>query len=91
VELGRIRIYHADDSDFFPEIKNIKADVALFPIRGTSTMNEEEAANAAAAIAPKIVIPMYYGRSEITAEGPEKFKALVHSKNPNINVVILNS
>jgi L-ascorbate metabolism protein UlaG (beta-lactamase superfamily) len=31
VELGGIRIYHAGDSDFFPEMKNLKADVALLP------------------------------------------------------------
>jgi L-ascorbate metabolism protein UlaG (beta-lactamase superfamily) len=54
-------------------------------------MDEEEAANAAAAMSPKIVILMHYGRSEIAAGYPEKFKALVHSKNPNINVIILNS
>jgi L-ascorbate metabolism protein UlaG (beta-lactamase superfamily) len=54
-------------------------------------MDEEEAASAAAAISPEVVIPMHYGRSERTAGDPEKFKALVHSKNPNINVVILNS
>jgi L-ascorbate metabolism protein UlaG (beta-lactamase superfamily) len=54
-------------------------------------MDEEEAANAAAAISPKVVIPMHYGRSKKTAGDPEKFKALVHSKNPNINVLILES
>jgi L-ascorbate metabolism protein UlaG (beta-lactamase superfamily) len=91
VELGGIRIYHAGDCDFFPEMKNIKADVALLPIGGTYTMDEEEAANAAEAISPEVVIPMHYGRSDITAGDPEKFKALVHSKNPNINVVILYS
>jgi len=91
VELGGIRIYHAGDCDFFPEMKNIKADVALLPIGGTYTMDEEEAANAAASISPKVVIPMHFRRSEMTAGGPEKFKALVHSKNPNINVVILDS
>lgn len=91
VELGGIRIYHAGDCDFFPEMKNIKADVALLPIGGTYTMDEEEAANAAAAISPKVVIPMHYGRSERTAGDSEKFKTLVHSKNPNINVVILDS
>ncbi len=90
-ELEGIRIYHAGDCDFFPEMKNLKADVALLPIGGTYTMDEEEAANAAAAISPGVVIPMHYGRSEITAGDPERFKALVYSKNPNINVVILDS
>jgi L-ascorbate metabolism protein UlaG (beta-lactamase superfamily) len=91
VELGGIRIYHAGDCDFFPEMKSIKADVALLPIGGTYTMNEEEAASAAAVISPKVVIPMHYGKSEGTQADPEKFKALVHSKNPEINVIILDS
>lgn len=91
VELGGIRIYHAGDCDFFPEMKNIKADVALLPIGGTYTMNEEEAASAAAVISPKVVIPMHYGNSEGTKGDPEKFKALVHGKNPEINVIILDS
>jgi L-ascorbate metabolism protein UlaG (beta-lactamase superfamily) len=91
VELGGIRIYHAGDCDFFPEMKNIRADVALLPIGGTYTMDEEEAANAAAAISPKYAIPMHYGKPGITEGDPEKFKALVHGKNPDINVIILDS
>lgn len=38
-----------------------------------------------------VILMMYYGRSEKTAGNPEKFKALVNSKNPNINVVIPDS
>ncbi len=91
VEVGGIRIYHAGDCDFFPEMKTIRTDVALLPIGGTYTMNEEEAASAAAAISPKFVIPMHYGKSKVTDGDPEKFKALVHSKNPEINVIILDS
>lgn len=91
VELGGIRIYHAGDCDFFPEMKDIRADVALLPIGGTYTMDEEEAANVAAAISPKDVIPMHYGKPGITDGDPEKFKTLVHGKNPDINVIILDS
>lgn len=91
VELGGIRIYHAGDCDFFPEMESIKADVALLPIGGTYTMNEEEAASAAAFISPKVVIPMHYGKSEDIQADPEKFKALVNGKNPEINVIILDS
>ncbi|WP_292377777.1 MBL fold metallo-hydrolase [Methanosarcina sp. UBA289] len=91
VELGGIRIYHAGDCDFFPEMKNIRTDVALLPIGGIYTMDEEEAASAAAAISPKYVIPMHYGKPDVTDGDPEKFKALVHGKNPDINVIILDS
>ncbi len=91
VELGGIRIYHAGDCDFFPEMKSINADVALLPIGGTYTMDEEEAASAASVISPKTVIPMHYGKSDLTDGDPEKFKALVHGKNPDINVIVLDS
>ena len=91
VELEKIRIYHAGDCDFFPEMKSVRADVALLPIGGTYTMDEEEAANAVAVISPKVAIPMHYGRLEGTNGNPEKFKTLVQGKNPDINVIILDS
>lgn len=91
VELGGMRIYHAGDCDFFPEMKDIKADVAFLPIGGTYTMDEEEAANAASVISPDVVIPMHYNKFEDTIANPEKFKSLVHAKNPEINVIILDS
>ena len=90
VELGGLRIYHAGDCDLFPEMKMIRADVALLPIGGTYTMDEEEAASAAAAISPKVVIPMHYGSPGEIDGNPERFKTLVHSKNPDINVIILD-
>ncbi|HOW13597.1 MBL fold metallo-hydrolase [Methanosarcina sp.] len=90
IELAGLRIYHAGDSDFTPEIETIIADIALLPIGGTYTMDEEEAASAAAAISPGVVIPMHYGSEDIEAD-PERFKALVHSKNPDIKVIILDS
>jgi L-ascorbate metabolism protein UlaG (beta-lactamase superfamily) len=86
-----MRIYHAGDCDFFPEMKDIKADVAFLPIGGTYTMDEEEAANAASVISPDVVIPMHYNKFEDTIANPEKFKSLVHAKNPEINVIILDS
>jgi len=91
VELGGSRIYHAGDCDFFPEMETFSADIALLPIGGTYTMDEEEAASAAAVISPSFVIPMHYGYSEGMDGDPERFKALVHSKNPDIKVIILDS
>ncbi|MCQ1534650.1 MBL fold metallo-hydrolase [Methanosarcina sp. KYL-1] len=90
VELEGLRIYHAGDCDFFPEMGKIKADVALLPIGGTYTMDEEEAARAAVAISPKVVIPMHYGNAGGIDADPEKFKTLVHGKNPGIDVIILD-
>ena len=89
IKVEGIRIYHAGDSDLIPEMKEIIADVALLPIGGTYTMDESEAADAAVAIAPKVVIPMHYNYLDTTKADAEKFKKLVNDKNPDIEVVIL--
>ncbi|MDW7731853.1 MAG: MBL fold metallo-hydrolase [Methanolobus sp.] len=88
VEVGGMRIYHAGDTDLIPEMSNVSADVALLPIGGTSTMDEEQASEAAVVLSPKVVIPMHYGTGDTAAE-PEKFRELVKEKAPGIDVVIL--
>lgn len=80
-------IYHAGDTDFIPEMNGIKTDIALLPIGGTYTMDTTEAAKAATAIQPKVVIPMHYGTISGTEADPSEFKKLV--ANPNIDVRIL--
>ncbi|MDK2464050.1 MAG: MBL fold metallo-hydrolase [Candidatus Korarchaeota archaeon] len=60
-ELDGIRIYHAGDTDFIPEMADLEVDVALLPVSGTYVMDAEEAARAAAALRPRVVIPMHYG------------------------------
>ncbi|MDD3041537.1 MAG: MBL fold metallo-hydrolase [Methanosarcinaceae archaeon] len=91
VELGGIRIYHAGDTAFIPEMRGLRVDVALLPIGGTYTMDEEKAALAAEALSPGFVVPMHYGSPEGPTADPERFKVLVHSKNPNIEVIVLDS
>lgn len=55
------RIYLAGDTDYIPEMKTIKADIALLPVSGTYVMTAEEAVQAALDIHAKTVIPMHYG------------------------------
>jgi L-ascorbate metabolism protein UlaG (beta-lactamase superfamily) len=55
------RIYHAGDTDFIPEMKTIKTDIAFIPVSGTYVMTADEAAKAAEAIKPQVAIPMHYG------------------------------
>ncbi len=88
VEIEGLRIYHAGDTDFIPEMKEIKADIALLPIGGTYTMDMNEAVEAALAIKPKYVIPMHYGYLKETKADPEEFKRNVEEKS-DIEVVIL--
>ncbi len=58
-------IYHAGDSDFIPEMRELgRVDAALLPIGGTFTMDINEAAEAAIAINPKVLIPMHRFEAE---------------------------
>jgi L-ascorbate metabolism protein UlaG (beta-lactamase superfamily) len=63
VEIGKIRFYHAGDTDHVPEMDTLKKiDVAFLPISGTYVMTLEEAIEAARTIKPKVVVPMHYGK-----------------------------
>lgn len=61
VEIEGVRIYHAGDTDFIPEMADFKVDIALLPVSGTYVMTAEEAVQAARAIQPELAIPMHYG------------------------------
>jgi|YelNatPaOPRAMG01_1025707.scaffolds.fasta_scaffold00294_18 L-ascorbate metabolism protein UlaG (beta-lactamase superfamily) len=64
VTLDGVRLYHAGDTDFIPEMRDLKVDIALLPVSGLEVMNAREAAEAALALKPKVAIPMHYGPAE---------------------------
>jgi L-ascorbate metabolism protein UlaG (beta-lactamase superfamily) len=69
-------IYHAGDTGRIPEMTELgPIDVALIPIGGTFTMDEEEAAALVRDLKPKAVIPMHYGYA--TGGDPKRFATLV--------------
>lgn len=71
------RIYHAGDTDFIPEMKELgDVDAALLPIGGTFTMDIEEATRASLAIKPEVVIPMHRSKAD-----PREFKDGVEAKS----------
>jgi L-ascorbate metabolism protein UlaG (beta-lactamase superfamily) len=77
-------VYHAGDTDFIPEMRQLRnIDVALLPSGGTYTMDNEEAASAAIAINPKVVIPMHRWNTDA-----EEFKKRVEA-NSKIRVLLL--
>ncbi len=80
VEISGVRIYHAGDTDVIPEMREIDVDIALLPIGGTYTMDEEEAVKALDLIKTKIVIPMHYSYLEGLEKDPHHFKELVGEK-----------
>jgi L-ascorbate metabolism protein UlaG (beta-lactamase superfamily) len=61
ITIDKIKIYHAGDTDFIPEMKELKVDIALLPVSGTYVMNPSEAVDAGKTMKPKIAIPMHYG------------------------------
>ena len=69
-----VRIYHTGDSDFIPEMKGLAPDVALLPVSGIYVMTAEEALEAAAAIQPKVAIPMHVGEGIGSLADAQRFK-----------------
>lgn len=86
VEVEGVRIYHAGDTDFIPEMKEIRADIAFLPVSGTYVMTADEAVKAALTIKPQIAIPMHYGAIVGTEKDANQFAKALEGK---IEVVIL--
>jgi L-ascorbate metabolism protein UlaG (beta-lactamase superfamily) len=76
IDMNGTKVYHAGDTDFIPEMKDVSADVAMLPVSGTYVMTAEEAVAAARKIMPKVVIPMHYGKIVGSKTDAEKFKKL---------------
>jgi L-ascorbate metabolism protein UlaG (beta-lactamase superfamily) len=69
-----VRIYHAGDTDFIPEMKSLQVDVALLPVSGTYAMTAEEAIQAANVIQPQVAVPMHVGRDIGEISSAQRFK-----------------
>ena len=90
--VGGKRIFHGGDTDAVPEFGGLGAvDIALYPIGGTYTSDEADAATAIRdLIKPRVAIPMHYGYA--TGGDPNRFKELVgdaakvHILDPVLNV-----
>ena len=61
IERDGVRLYHAGDTDYIPEMRRLRVDIACLPISGGETMNIVEAAAAANCLAPQVAVPMHYG------------------------------
>ena len=77
VTIAGKRIYHAGDTDFIPEMRELKnIDIALLPVTGTYVMTAQEAADAAKVIKPAVAIPMHYGSIVGSRADAERFAYL---------------
>jgi L-ascorbate metabolism protein UlaG (beta-lactamase superfamily) len=73
VYMGDVSYYFAGDTDYIPEMDNIKADVVFLPVGGTYTSTAAEAAKAANAIKPKAAVPIHFGSVVGTRKDAEEF------------------
>lgn len=81
-QLNGKKIYHAGDTDFIPEMKELKQqnlDVAMLPMGGKYTMDVDDMIEAANTIAAKVTIPMHYKRllGDAYKDAEEKLKQSV--------------
>jgi L-ascorbate metabolism protein UlaG (beta-lactamase superfamily) len=86
VDLEGVRVFHAGDTDFIPEMKAFTVDIALLPVSGTYVMTADQAAEAALAMNPKLAIPMHYGSIVGNDEDAVRFKKALKGR---IEVLIL--
>lgn len=77
VTIDGARYYICGDTNFVPELQNLRADVAFLNVGGGTSMNAVEAAEAAASIKPKIAIPIHYGATAGSAENARNFLDLL--------------
>jgi L-ascorbate metabolism protein UlaG (beta-lactamase superfamily) len=82
VEMEGVKVYHAGDADFIPEMKGLEVDIALLPVSGTYVMGSDQAVEAALAINPKLAIPMHYGAIVGDEQDAVNFKEALQEKVP---------
>ena len=85
VEMDGVKIYHAGDADFIPEMENLDVDIALIPVSGTYVMDADQAIAATRAIKPKIAVPMHYGKIVGSEDDAKKYAAALKGE---VQVVI---
>lgn len=76
LNIGGVRVYHAGDTERFPEMKTFAADVVMLPLGQVFTMNTvQEAVDAAVDLKARVAIPIHWGNAEGTRADAEFFAA----------------
>jgi L-ascorbate metabolism protein UlaG (beta-lactamase superfamily) len=88
LSINRYDIYYAGDTQFIPEMNNLKPDIAIVPINGHGTMTVEEASEAVRQMKPRWAIPSNWGS---TSEGATRLDALAFKSalQDQVDVVLL--
>jgi L-ascorbate metabolism protein UlaG (beta-lactamase superfamily) len=92
IGMGAATVYHLGDTCLFSDLRLIAertpVNVALVPIGGHYTMDQDDAVTAAELLDADTVIPMHYDTFPPVEADPERFKAEVESRTSS-EVVIL--
>jgi L-ascorbate metabolism protein UlaG (beta-lactamase superfamily) len=94
IYLDGTTVYHLGDTALFGDLKLIAernpVNVALVPIGGHFTMDQEDAVTAVELLDPDVVIPMHYGTFPPIEADPERFASDVGaSPRTSSEVVVL--
>ncbi|MFT5925781.1 MAG: L-ascorbate metabolism protein UlaG (beta-lactamase superfamily) [Rubritalea sp.] len=90
LEKNGYRVYISEDTEDIPEMRALKnIDKAFICMNLPYTMDIDQAASAVLEFEPKEVIPYHYQGTE-GFQDVEKFKSLVHEKNKNIEVTLMD-
>lgn len=85
------RIYHAGDTDMIPEMSNLTdIDVAMLPVGGTYTMDEDEAVNALKLFKPKLAIPMHFNTFPLIRTRTHDFKMNAEKSGLKVKVLAID-
>ena len=87
LDVDDVSYYIAGDTDYIPEMDNVKADVVFLPVGGFYTCDAEEAAKAANAIKPRAAVPIHFGSIVGTKVDAESF---IKNLDEGIEGVILS-
>ena len=90
-------VYHTGDTEAVPEIRKLKGiDVMLIATGGTYTMDNDEAAELALAIKPKVALPMHIWdtdpnvfKKKVEAGGATK--VVITQARRNLQAVVIGS
>ena len=89
LKLGNKNIYISGDTEDIPEMRSLKdIDAAFICMNLPYTMDVDQAAVGVLAFKPAIVYPYHY-RGQNGLSDVQKFKQLVNTGNPNIDVRLL--
>jgi L-ascorbate 6-phosphate lactonase len=101
-DLGGVHVYHAGDTIPYEgmeeRLRELRVDVALLPINGrdaereaqgiVGNLDEEEAANLAAAIEADLLVPMHYDLFAGNPGSPERLVELAKRDHPELQVLV---